>query len=38
VATAWAAAAGPGIDPGGPPLITRQTQVAPLALAAIGDM
>jgi predicted AlkP superfamily pyrophosphatase or phosphodiesterase len=38
VATAWAAAAGPGIEPGGPPLITRQTQVAPLALAALGDM
>jgi predicted AlkP superfamily pyrophosphatase or phosphodiesterase len=38
VATAWAAAAGPGIRPGGPALITRQTQVAPLALAALGDM
>jgi predicted AlkP superfamily pyrophosphatase or phosphodiesterase len=38
VATAWAAAAGPGIEPGGPPLITRQTQVAPLALAALGEM
>ena len=37
VATAWAAAAGPGIRPGGPALITRQTQVAPLALAALGD-
>ncbi len=32
VTTAWAAAAGPGIDPGGPPLITRQEQVAPLVL------
>jgi hypothetical protein len=36
VATAWAAAAGPGIVPGGPPLITRQTQVAPLVLAALS--
>ena len=26
--------AGPGIDPGGPP-VTRQTQIAPLALAAL---
>jgi len=38
VATAWAAAAGPGIEPGEPPLITRQTQVAPLVLAALGDI
>ena len=30
------AAAGPGIRPGGPPLITRQAQVAPLVLAALG--
>jgi arylsulfatase A-like enzyme len=36
VATAWAAAAGPGIRPGGPPLITRQEEVAPLVLAAAG--
>jgi predicted AlkP superfamily pyrophosphatase or phosphodiesterase len=36
VATAWAAAAGPGIRPGAPPLITRQDEVAPLALAAAG--
>jgi predicted AlkP superfamily pyrophosphatase or phosphodiesterase len=36
VATAWAAAAGPGIAPGGPPLITRQEEVAPLVLAAAG--
>jgi predicted AlkP superfamily pyrophosphatase or phosphodiesterase len=36
VTTAWAAAAGPGIAPGGPPLITRQDQVAPLVLAAAG--
>jgi len=36
VATAWAAAAGPGIRPGGPPLITRQTEVAPLVLGALG--
>jgi predicted AlkP superfamily pyrophosphatase or phosphodiesterase len=38
VTTAWAAAAGPGIRPGGPALITQQTQVAPLVLAALGDM
>ena len=36
VTTAWAAAAGPGIRPGAPPLITRQEQVAPLVLAAAG--
>ncbi len=36
VTTAWAAAAGPGIRPGAAPLITRQAQVAPLVLAAIG--
>jgi hypothetical protein len=36
VATAWAAAAGPGIRPGAPPLITRQQEVAPLVLAAAG--
>jgi hypothetical protein len=36
VTTAWAAAAGPGIVPGGAPLITRQTDVAPLVLAALG--
>ena len=36
VATAWAAAAGPGIEPGEPPRITRQTDVAPLVLAALG--
>jgi hypothetical protein len=36
VATAWAAAAGPGIDPRGPPAITRQDQIAPLVLAALG--
>ena len=34
VATAWAAAAGPGIWPGAPPLISRQEEVAPLVLAA----
>jgi len=38
VTTAWAAAAGPGIAAGGAPLITRQTQVAPLVLAALGDL
>jgi hypothetical protein len=37
VTMAWAAAAGPGIVPGGPPLIARQTEVAPLVLAALGD-
>jgi hypothetical protein len=37
VATAWAAAAGPGIRPGGPPPVTRQDQVAPLVLGALGD-
>jgi len=36
VATAWAAAAGLGIRPGAPPLITRQEEVAPLVLAAAG--
>jgi Type I phosphodiesterase / nucleotide pyrophosphatase len=36
VATAWAAAAGPGIRPAGPPPITRQEQIAPLVLAALG--
>ena len=36
VATAWAAAAGPGIRPGAPPLISRQEEVAPLVLAAAG--
>jgi len=35
VATAWAAAAGPGIGPGSTP-VTRQTQIAPLVLAALG--
>jgi predicted AlkP superfamily pyrophosphatase or phosphodiesterase len=37
VTTAWVAAAGPGIRPGHPPLITRQSQVAPLVLAALFD-
>ena len=36
VTTAWAAAAGPGIRPGGPPPVTRLVQVAPLVLAALG--
>ena len=35
VVTAWAAAAGPGIVPGTPPLISRHAQVAPLVLAAL---
>jgi hypothetical protein len=38
VATAWAAAAGPGLHPGGPSPVTRQDQVAPLVLGALGDM
>jgi hypothetical protein len=38
VATAWAAAAGPGIQPGDRALITSQEQVAPLVLAALGGM
>jgi Type I phosphodiesterase / nucleotide pyrophosphatase len=38
VVTAWAAAAGPGIRPGGPPPVTRQAEVAPLVLAALGDI
>jgi hypothetical protein len=37
VTTAWAAAAGPGIRPGEAPPVTRQAQVAPLVLAALGD-
>jgi predicted AlkP superfamily pyrophosphatase or phosphodiesterase len=37
VTTAWATATGPGVTPGGPPLITRQVQVAPLVLAAAGS-
>jgi predicted AlkP superfamily pyrophosphatase or phosphodiesterase len=36
VATAWVAAAGPSIVPGGPSLVTRQDQVAPLLLAALS--
>ena len=36
VRTAWAAGAGPGIRPGAPPPVTRQGQVAPLVLAAVG--
>ena len=36
VATAWAAAAGPGIRPGTGPQITSQDEVAPLVLAATG--
>jgi hypothetical protein len=37
VATAWAAAAGPGIAAGAAPLITHLVQVAPLVLAALGE-
>ncbi len=36
VATAWAAGAGPGIDPHGPPPVTRQAEIAPLVLAGLG--
>jgi predicted AlkP superfamily pyrophosphatase or phosphodiesterase len=36
VATAWVAAAGPGISPDEPAPVTRQTQVAPLVLAGVG--
>lgn len=36
VATAWAAAAGPTIVPGAPPVITRHIHVAPLVAAASG--
>ena len=36
VTTAWAAAAGPGIRPGAPPLVARLEEVAPLVLAAAG--
>jgi len=36
VATAWAAAAGPGVRPGGPPPVTRQEDIAPLVLAGLG--
>jgi predicted AlkP superfamily pyrophosphatase or phosphodiesterase len=38
VTTAWAAVAGPGLRPGGPLPVTRQDQVAPLVLGALGDM
>jgi Type I phosphodiesterase / nucleotide pyrophosphatase len=37
VATAWVAAAGPGIRPGAPAPVTRQVDIAPLVLAALGD-
>ncbi|HTX28431.1 MAG TPA: alkaline phosphatase family protein [Streptosporangiaceae bacterium] len=36
VVTAWVAAAGPGIRPGGPPPVARQVDIAPLVLAALG--
>ena len=36
VATAWTAAAGPGIRPADPTPVTRQDQIAPLVLAALG--
>ncbi len=37
VATAWVAAAGPDIRPGVPVPVTRQVDIAPLVLAALGD-
>jgi predicted AlkP superfamily pyrophosphatase or phosphodiesterase len=36
VVTAWAAAAGPGLGAGDPPPVTRQVDIAPLVLAALG--
>jgi type I phosphodiesterase/nucleotide pyrophosphatase len=36
VALAWAAAAGPGIDPAGPAPVIRQAEIAPLVLAGLG--
>jgi predicted AlkP superfamily pyrophosphatase or phosphodiesterase len=36
VATAWMAAAGPGIRPASPPPVSRQEEIAPLVLAALG--
>lgn len=36
VATAWAAAAGPGIKSGARPVISRHTHIAPLVCAAAG--
>jgi Type I phosphodiesterase / nucleotide pyrophosphatase len=38
VATAWVAAAGPGLDSGGPSPVSRQDQVAPLVLGALGTL
>jgi hypothetical protein len=37
VVTAWAAGAGPGLRPGDPVPVTRQVDIAPLVLAALGD-
>jgi hypothetical protein len=37
VVTAWAAGAGPAIRPGDPAPVTRQVDIAPLVLAALGD-
>jgi hypothetical protein len=37
VVTAWAAGAGPGIRPGDTAPVTRQVDIAPLVLAALGD-
>lgn len=37
VTTAWVVAAGPGIHAGDPPRVTRQVDIAPLVLAALGD-
>ncbi len=38
VATAWAAAAGPGLRPGDPAPVTRQVDIAPLVLGALGKV
>ena len=37
VTMAWAAAAGPGIDPAGPAPVTRQVEIAPLVLAGLCE-
>jgi hypothetical protein len=36
VVTAWAAVAGPGVSPGGPPVVTSQLGIAPLVLERAG--
>ena len=37
VVTAWAAGAGPGLRPGDPAPVTRQVDIAPLVLGALGE-